>query len=130
MYYLLTLDVTFHHPTGIGGTQLSILKEIASMADTSVEKETGCVLDIQHVSLLHKIDQSLHTYSLCSIAPLAFPPYPYPPPIPFYEGAPFPTTGMYLNPYGGGPLYYPHPILPVDDNKLQGYVKKQMWVFL
>ena len=63
---------------------------------------------------------------LCSLAPLAFPPYPYPPPIPFYEGAPFPATGMYLNPYGGGPLYYPHPILPVDDNKLQGYVKKQM----
>lgn len=71
-----------------------------------------------------KIKKTCFMCALVCIAPMAFPPY-YPPPIPFYEGAPFPT-GMYLNPYGGGPLYYPHPILPVDDNKLQGYVKKQM----
>jgi len=61
------------------------------------------------------------------LAPLAFPAYPFPPPFPFYDGNPIPG-GMYLNPYGGGPPFYygHHPILPVDDSKLQGYVKKQM----
>ena len=47
------LDDTFHHLTGIGGTQQSIMMEeigIMAAADTSVEK-VGCVLDIQLVSL-------------------------------------------------------------------------------
>ncbi|XP_065884842.1 la-related protein 1B-like isoform X2 [Dysidea avara] len=59
--------------------------------------------------------------------PAPFPAYPFPPPFPFYDGNPIPG-GMYLNPYGGGPPFYygPHPILPVDDSKLQGYVKKQI----
>ena len=123
--FLLNLDAIFLHLTDIGATLLTIMMEesVWSMVGMLAEKVVGCVSDIQLVScrFSKKIVSNKHFHST---APLAFPPYPYPPPIPFYEGAPFPT-GMYLNPYGGGPLYYP-PILPVDDNKLQGYVKKQM----
>lgn len=55
--------------------------------------------------------------------PVAYPSYP--PPMSYYNSPIAGGSNMFFSPYSG-PMFYNTPILPVDENTLQDYIKKQM----
>ena len=55
--------------------------------------------------------------------PVAYPSYP--PPMGYYNSPIAGGSNMFFSPYSG-PMFYNTPILPVDENTLQDYIKKQM----